>query len=77
MSLQQETTDKSGSLVSDTVKFFTAHNAQNEEILGKMPTDLKKNQDFRERKYEAPYVFDRRGELNISVNRSISKTKDY
>lgn len=42
MSLQQETTDKSGSLVSGTVEFFITHNAQNEEILGKMPTDLKK-----------------------------------
>lgn len=42
MSLQQETTDKNGSLISDTVEFFTTHNAQNEEILGKMPTDLKK-----------------------------------
>lgn len=42
MSLQQETTDTLGSLVSDTVEFFTTHNAQNEEILGKMPTDLKK-----------------------------------
>lgn len=46
MSLQQETTDKSGSLVSDTVEFFTTHNAQNEEILGKMPTDLKKIKIF-------------------------------
>lgn len=46
MSLQQETTDKSGSLVSDTDEFFTTHNAQNEEILGKMPTDLKKKKIF-------------------------------
>lgn len=46
MSLQQETTDKSGSLVSDTVEFFTTHNAQNEEILGEMPTDLKKIKIF-------------------------------